>query len=75
MPTELSAGLRADLAAAAQDADSYHHWACQLYAEPRDEAGEEVPAICTCPGPGLLRELASVLEAGWTGPGVSARAA
>jgi hypothetical protein len=64
VPTELSASLRADLTAAAEDADAYHHDLCQLFAE-------DAPEVCTCPGPRLLRELAAALEVGWVGPAVS----
>jgi hypothetical protein len=61
VPTELSASLRADLAAAAEDAEAYHHDLCQLFAP-------AAPEICTCAGPRLLRDLAAALEVGWVGP-------
>lgn len=57
---ELDAELRADLAAAAEDADAYHHDLCQSF-------DEGAPGVCSCAGPRLLRRLAAALEVGWVG--------
>jgi len=75
--TELSARLRADLTAAADDADSYHHALCGLFddGEPDTPGADPYPFVCTCPGPKLIRDLAVELEVGYIGPGRKARAA
>lgn len=72
MQHELSATLRADLACAAEDADSYHHNLCQLFDDGLDEDGEPIPHICTCPGPGLIRALAAEFDVAYVGAGVRA---
>lgn len=64
---ELSANLRAGLAAAAEDADRYHHNLCELFDFGYDEDGAPTENVCTCAGPGLLRALASEFDVGYIG--------
>lgn len=66
VPTELSADLRADLIAAAEDADSYHHDLCGAF-------DQEQPEPCGCGGPALIRRLVAELEPGWLGSGAVRR--
>lgn len=63
MATELAADLRADLIAASEDADAYHHSLCTLF-------DEDEPGPCSCGAPGLLRRLVAELDPGWRGTSV-----
>ena len=73
-PIELSARLRADLVAAAEDADAYHHVLCGAGEDDPDTPDGD-PLPCTCPGPRLIRDMATALEVGYIGPGRHSRAA